>query len=260
MNEPLPATLERPRPLRLDWIPQVLFRPREALKEIANQTGSVWITPLLVLTLSAILLVIVAGPIKQAAAQSGQVELPPEFQYLSPDDQAKIQEAMSATQGPVFIYVFPGLSAVAGVWIGWLVIGGLLHLALTLLGGRGATGAAMNLVAWSALPFAVRDLVRAFYMLSAGRLISEPGLSGFVGLGESVFSLYLNKLLASVDIYLVWQIILLVIGVRAASGLSRSKAVTGVLAAVLLVIVLRTLLSSVIARLAGITVIQPFFF
>lgn len=238
----------------------MFFRPRDTLREIANQPGSIWITPLLVLTLTAILLVVVAGPIKQAAAQSGQVELPPEFQYLSPEDQAKIQEAMAATQGPVFVYVFPALSAVAGVWIGWLVVGGLLHLSLTLLGGRGATGAAMNLVAWSALPFAIRDLIRTLYLLSADRLIAEPGLAGFASAGGSVFSLYLNKLLAAVDIYLVWQIALLVIGVRVASGLSRSKAITGVAIAVLLVIVLRTLFSSFIARLAGTTVIQPFFF
>jgi hypothetical protein len=237
-----------------------LFRPRQTLQEIASQTGSVWFTPLLVLTITAILLVVVAGPIKQQVAQSGQTVLPPEFQYLSPEDQAKIQEAMAATQGPVFVYVFPALSAVAGVWVGWLVVGGLLHLSLTLLGGRGATGSAMNLVAWSSLPFAVRDIIRSFYLFSSHRLIAEPGLAGFAPAGSSMLSLYLNKILASVDIYLVWQIVLLIVGVRVASGLSKTKAITGVAIAVLLVLVLRTLLISFVARLAGFTVIRPFFF
>jgi hypothetical protein len=118
----------------------------------------------------------------------------------------------------------------------------------------------MNLVAWSALPFAVRDLIRSFYILSAQRLIVDPGLSGFFPVGSNVWSLYLNKLLASVDVYLIWQIALLVIGVRIASGLSKGKATVGVAIAVLLVLILRTLLISSIARLAGLTVIRPFFF
>lgn len=39
-------------------------------------------------------------------------------------------------------------------------MGGLLHLVLTMLGGRDSTGGALNIVAWAALPFALRDLVR----------------------------------------------------------------------------------------------------
>ena len=37
-------------------------------------------------------------------------------------------------------YVFPAIIAVLRQWVGWLVMGGLLHLMLTMLGGRDNTG------------------------------------------------------------------------------------------------------------------------
>jgi hypothetical protein len=260
MTETMPKPLERPRALRLSWAFQILIHPKQTFQEIASLSGSIWFTPLLILSISALLVVLVAGPIKQQAAQAGQFELPPEYQYLSPEDQARIQEALSATQGPVFIYVFPALSAIVGVWMGWLVVGGLLHLTLTLLGGRGATSAAMNLVAWSAMPFVVRDLVHILYMLSNDRLISNPGLSGFVQVTQSSVSLFLNKFLSHVDLYLIWHIVLLMIGVQVASGLIRKKSILGAAVPILLVLTLQTLLSFLITRLAGLTVIRPFFF
>lgn len=260
MTNTLPKAFERHRALRLSWALQILIHPKQIFQEITSLSGSTWFTPLLILSIGALLAVLIAGPIKQQAAQSGQLELPPEYQYLSPEDQARIQEALAATQGPVFIYVFPALSSVAGVWMRWLVVGGLLHLTLTLLGGRGATSSAMNLVAWSALPFVVRDIVRSIYMLSADHLISSPGLSGFVQLTEESASLLLNKFLSYVDIYLIWHILLLVIGVQIASGLTRRKSIVGATIPVLLMLTLQTLFNYLITRLASLTIIRPFFF
>jgi hypothetical protein len=168
-------------------------------------------------------------------------------------------QAMQATQGPVFIYVFPAISALFGVWVGWLLVGGLLHLLLTLLGGRGDTGSAMNLVAWASLPFAIRDIVRIASMLSTDHLIANPGLRGFAPLADANSSLFLASLLSLIDIYLIWHILLLIIGVNAADGLSRGKAVSGVFFTILLVLLLQVLFSFLSAKLGGLTIVRPFF-
>lgn len=259
MADPLSLPIENPRHLHLDWVLPVLFRPRQAFTRIAAQQASSWLTPLLILTLTALIAVAVAGPIKQEAARSGQVELPPDFQYYPPELQAQFQQAMAATQNPVFIYVFPALLAVGGVWAGWLIVGGLIHLALTLLGGRGATGSAMNLVAWAGLPFVIRDLVRAGYMLTTRRLIEQPGLAGFAPADDGGLALFLAALLALVDLYLLWHIVLLALGVRVASGLQPGKAIVGVIFVILLVEVIHALLRYFSTRLAGLTIIRPFF-
>jgi hypothetical protein len=256
-EEVLPP-LEAPRRIHFDWLPDAFFHPRRAFDRVVSASG-VWLTPILILSLTAIIGALVAGSLRQAAAQSGQVNLPPDFQYYSPEQQAQFQQAMSATSSPVFLYIFPALVALSRVWIGWLLVGGLLHLVMTLLGGRGDTGAAMNLVAWAALPFAVRDLVRIAAMLSSKQLIASPGLSGFAPVGEGFGTLFLTGLLGAVDLYLVWYFLLLVLGVRLGNGINRPKAVGGVFFVLLLVFSVQAALVAFAGQLGGLTIIRPFF-
>src|SRR5690606_9214844 len=115
------------------WIFPVLRSPRAKLAEIGAQTDGVWLTPLLLLTLSALLLVAVAGPIKMAASQMGGIELPPESQFWTPEQIDAYLRSRESLNGPVFIYIFPALLGVLRVWGGWLIVAGLLHLVLTLL-------------------------------------------------------------------------------------------------------------------------------
>jgi hypothetical protein len=258
MTETITLPAESPRRLYLDWVLGVLIRPRQTLTRICAQTGSLWFTPLLILTITAILLVLVAGPIKKELAISGPVDLPENFEFLSPEDQAQFLQAMEATRGNVFIYGFPALTGIAGVWVGWLIVGGLVYLVLTVLGGRGATSSAMNLVAWASLPFAVRDIVRIIAILSTKRLIDDPGLSGFLTSADEGFNLYLAALLALIDIYVIWHIALLVIGVRSQNGLPLGRAIGGMVFVILLVLAVQALVAYFGNQLATMTIIRQF--
>ncbi len=259
----LEATLPPPsrtRLIRLDWVGLVFAQPRRAFALIASETGSLWQTPLLILSLSAILTAAAAGWLRGQAAASGELQLPPDFQYYNPEQQAQILKALEATASPVFLYLFPGVLALVTVWLGWLLTAGLLHFALTLLGGRGAVGTSLNLVGWAGLPLVARDLVRTAAMVSTGELIALPGLSGFVTVASGSKALFLSSLLSYVDVYLLWLIVLIVIGARRASDLPLGKsvlAVVGTLAAILLV---RAALAAGTGYLGSLTIARPFFF
>jgi hypothetical protein len=255
----LTPPLRQPRRFHLAWVPGIIFKPRATFAEIAGKNRAVWLTPLLILTLTGLLLGLGAGPIKQQAALSGGLPLPPDFQYWGPEQQAQFLKAAEATQNPVFFYVFPSILALGSVWIGWLLVSGMLHLTLTLLGGRGNTTTALNLVAWSALPLALRDLVRAGAMLTSSTLLVMPGLSGFAPQGEGL-AIFLLKLLALVDIYILWHVVLLVLGVRQANGLSRGKALGGVLFTILLVLSLQALFGYVGSMFSNLSITRPFYF
>lgn len=259
MTDATALPLQRPRRFRFDWIIPVLRRPRSALAEITAQLQGVWLTPLLLLTLSGLLLVAVAGPIKIAAAQSGGVQLPPEAEFWTPEQQTAFFQAQQASSGPVFVYVFPALGAVLGVWLGWLVVAGLLHLVLTLLGGRVTSGTTLNLVAWASLPFVIRDLVRAGFMLYTRQLVASPGLSGFAPAGEGPLHALVVEMLKQVDLYGLWFALLLVIGLQAASGLRGGKAVSAVVLAVIVVLVLMVVPGVIAAQFGGLNIVTPFF-
>ena len=260
MTDFLNPTPEASSPLHLDWVIDVIFRPRVTIPKIISSSRNVWFTPLLILTLVAILSVIVTGPIKKQAAEMGGLQLPDNFQYFSPEQQAQFQQAAQATQGPVFIYVFPALLGTARVWLGWLIVGGLLHLVLTLLGGRGDTGTTMNLVAWAALPLALREIVRVIYMLGSGKLISSAGLSGFAPMADTNFTVYVRNMLAQIDLYLLWHIALLVLGIRTTNGVVKGKAWAGVLVTLFIVLSGQALFGLVGTLFDNLNIIRPFFF
>lgn len=260
MSDATALPLERPRRFRFDWVLPTLLRPRAALAEITAQLQGVWLTPLLLLTLSALLVVAVAGPIRTAAAQSGVVELPPGSEFWTPEQTAAFYQTQAATSGPVFVYVFPALLGVLGVWVGWLVVAGLLHLVLTLLGGRVTSGSTLNLVAWASLPFLLRDLVRAGFMLATKQLVNTPGIAGFAPAGEGILFTLAAEVLKHIDLYALWFALLLVMGVARASGLRGGKALTAVALTLVVVLLLRVLPAVVAAQFGGLNVTTPFFF
>ena len=223
----------------------VLFRPRTAFAELTSETRASWWTPMIVLSVTVLLSVIVSGYLNTRAAMMGEISLPPDWQYWTPDMQDNYMQAQQATQGPVFMYVIPLVGSLTSLWAGWIILAGLLHLGSTLLGGRGSMQGALNISGWAGLPFAVRDVLRIVYMLSASHAITSPGLSGFAT------NVFLSQVLARTDIFLFWNIILLTIGFSIADGLSRSKALVGVLIVLLLLISVQAGLGSLIARVGG---------
>jgi hypothetical protein len=250
-------TIRRERQIRRKWLISVLTRPREAFAQIAAQTDSVWILPLLVISIAALINVAASGWLKQAAAAVGEVPIPPELQYLPPEQQAQYIQAVQATTGPVFVYVFPALKSLMLVWFGWLLVSGFVHLLLTILGGRGDIGTTVNIVAWAGLPYGLRDLVRAGAMLTSKQLIQTTGLAGFTPAGDGNLSLFLMSALALIDIYLIWHAVLLVIGTRAGSKLSLARTLTGILVTVLLALALQALIGYGAAKLSDLRIIQP---
>ena len=242
------------RHLNLSRLRDVLFRPRRAFQELSVQAGATWLTPMLVLTITAILVVMVAGYLKAHAAIMGETSLPPDWQYWTPEMQKNYMQAQQATQGPVFMYVIPLVGALTGLWLGWLLLVALLHFGSTLVGGRGSMQSALNIVAWASLPFAVRDILRIAFMLSARHAIVSPGLSGFFP-----GSAFLSQLLTRADIFLLWNVILLMIGFSMADGLSRGKAVVGVLIVIVLVLLAQAGLGALVSGFGGLAVQRPFF-
>lgn len=259
MVENLAASVEPPRRFQFDWVSAVLFKPKQAFARITEQINGVWLTPLLIQTLTAVALVLAAGYVSQKYGLGMTGEMPQIPEYYTPEQIAQIQQAMAAMQGPVFVYVFPTLIAIAKVWLGWLLVGGIIHLVSTMLGGRGNTMRAMNVVAWAGLPFAVRDVVRLLSALIGRSALVSPGLAGFAPTDGSKLALFLAAFLALIDIYVIWHIVLVVIGLRSNNGLPLGKAVLAAGLTILLVLIVQSLVAYLTSSLGGLTVIRPFF-
>lgn len=248
---------EKPKKLQFGWVFPVLFKPRQTLKAIAEKNHSVWLAPLLLLMVSALVLVLVCAPVINQSA--GPVEMPPDFEYFSPEQQEQFLQAVDMGSSPVNTIIFPLLLRYAGIWISWFLLGSILHLSLTLNGSRSSNRSALNLVAWASIPFVIRDIVQIIAILTTKQLILKPGLSGFVADGALGLMAFVTALLTFVDLYLIWQIVLLVIGARQISGLKSGKALLAVLIAVVVFLSLKALPAFVGAQLSTLSTGGMFF-
>ena len=245
---------------RPSWLVPTLLRPRETFRRIADSPVPVWLTPIILLTASAILLAVAAGPIKQAAAANAQVDLPPGFEYYTPEQQAQFYQAQSAANSPTFVYILPAGLAAIKVWAGWLLLSGALHLVVTILGGRSSFPTLLNLSAWAGLPFALRDFVRIAYMLLSRKLILAAGLSGLLSADPSGMQAFLAELLKPVDVYLLWHVGLLIVALRAADSLTARRVWAGVVLTQTVLLLLQALPPYALGRLGSLTIMRPYFF
>lgn len=245
------------RAFNLRWIPPLFYRPRRTLSSLLSWESPSWATPLILISFAAVLLPIAAGPVARELAIANQPPLPPDFQYYSQDQQAQFLRALEVTSGPLTIYVLPAVQTLARVWIGWLVSGFGLYLALTFLGGRLSSRSLLSLAAWAGLPFAVRELVRAGYVLATGQLVQHAGLSGLVIAPDPTF---FQLALQYVDLYWIWHIALLLVGLRSQQDTTAWKSWVAVLTVQFVALVLQAAPAALAAQLGNLNVIRPFLF
>jgi hypothetical protein len=246
-------TIPVPRRFDIKKVPAFLLHPRQGVQRLAVEEKSTWQMPMLVVNLLFLIRTIVTGYLQMRVSNLGQASLPPDWQWWTPDMQNNYMQAIQATQGPVFVYIIPAVMGLAKIWLGWLILGGLLHLASTLLGGRGSMRSVLSLTGWAMLPFALRDLLRILYMLIVHHPIASPGLSGFGGF------LFLSKVLAGVDLFIIWFGILLVMGLRVLDNLPVGKAIADVVIVLLIILLVQGGLGALSTSLGGMMITRPFF-
>jgi hypothetical protein len=148
--------------------------------------------------------------------------------------------------------VAAGLPA-ASVLITWALLGVLTNLFSLAFGGHNGTGTAMNIAAWASIPLGVRNLMQIIYYLATGSAIQAPGLSGFAPTPNTDSMLILlQQVLSRIDLYLVWQIGLVAVGIGVWGGLSWKKSIPAATLAVLVVLLLQSLLGLGLALLGNV--------
>ena len=190
------------------WIPLLFLRPKRTIHEVVQRTKSVWQLPLLVLSVLILVLALVSAPIKKMAIEMG-TNLPPDFQYYSPEMQAQFMEAQASQTSPLFLYVFPILFGILGIWVTWFITASILHLVITLYGSRASNTKSYNLTAWAMLPIALRLILQIIAVIATKQQVSAPGLSGFLTADTQGLTAYLRAILALVGdqttFWFVWM-------------------------------------------------------
>ncbi|MFX0046438.1 MAG: Yip1 family protein [Candidatus Hermodarchaeota archaeon] len=254
MSEVDATPSERRGLFRLLW--GMIVRPRSTLEYLNEHGGRTWWVPAILAVLLLLLSVVVAAPIAtrqtREAVRASQEQLRERLgTEMSAEQQEQMEQSMSVAASPLITVAFPAVTGVIGRVVGWLVWAGALYLAGMALGGRSTFGQMFRTVVWTWLPYVLRTLIQSIYILASGQLIANPGLSGLVGetrpIAEMVTAppdlgqLFLKALLSRVDLFLVWNLVLVVIGVAVVTHLPRRKAILATLGVWLLLTALSSL-------------------
>ncbi len=220
---------------RLLW--GMVRRPRSTLEYLRETGGKSWMIMALLSVLTAVLLVVVIAPISaQIALETFQAQIESQPGIAAQGLDTETEERISQfTSNPMITVVMPSVAGLASMFLGWLIWAGALHLLSVMVGGDSHFGMMWRAVVWSSIPFALRNLLQMIYVQSTGELIANPGLSGLVSQERSVSEmiaappsagwLALQTLLAQIDLFTIWNLVLLVMSVMVMSRLARRKAI-----------------------------------
>lgn len=241
------------------WFLDIFLHPKKVFSAIARSDKGLWLKPMLVLTVLMVILSVAAGPARLTNTQMNAGQPPEDFQYWSEEQQNQFFEGQMAMQSPLFIYIFPLLGSLVGLWLGWFAIGSILHLLMTFTGSRKPQGAYLNLAAWAALPFAIRSLVQIIAVLATRQVIDDPGLSGFITAGQSGGLSLVRILLSMLDIYALGFAALVLLGAPIVSGLKAKKSLWVTVIGLVLFVILAALPGFFMGQFSGLGTIQPLF-
>jgi hypothetical protein len=226
-NDQAPAQRSLPQ---LFW--GMIARPRRTLEYLSQDGKRLWWVPALVI-LVLIVLPTIISPASAAQTPSSSMGM----ESMGPYEGA----AMVETPTPSATSPLVGILGVAGralsTAITWALWGGALYLASVFLGRSSTFKQMLRLTIWTWLPYGVRGVLQTVYILVSGQAITNPGLSGFV-IDRSAQSLVpagpgqiaLAAMLSRVDLFLVWNLFLLITGLMVTTRLTRRKSVIAVLA------------------------------
>ena len=211
----------------------VLARPRPTFRTLRDHPRRTWIFMALLGMILVTLPIIAGGPV---AAQQTRALVQEQFenQPSFADNGIDAEQAASFATSPIITTVVPGVLTIFGLAIGWLIWSGSLYMLASMIGGRSNYLQMLQVVVWAWLPYALRNIVQTVYITATQTLIEHPGLSGFApaplveealitppSTGTAVLQIFLGQ----IDIYLFWNLALLVLGISAVAQLTRRKSI-----------------------------------
>jgi hypothetical protein len=213
---------------------------------LARRKWWMWAMPLVVVFVCMALMVAARAPYDaELARQQVQRQL-----ETMPPEQAQAARAsgtMDTFTSVPFILAMGLVGGLMALLIGVVAQAAVLYFGSLVAGGEVNFGQVFTTSVWTRLPFVVSFLTQAGFTLVAGRTVQYPGLSALVAIGDMMKDGRnpMVALLGSIDLFWLWHLLLVGLGLSVVARFSRLKALvlTLIYAALsLAVVVLPTLL------------------
>jgi len=200
----------------------VVLRPGAAMRRLDAYPGRRWWFPLVVLAVVGVVNALILTPRITAAAMQNV--------DLGQMQAAGVDMAAVSKAGGYAALAIGVIGAVFGVVVGTFLVAAILHFIGTVFGGQQAFNAVLTTTSWARIPLILRGFVQLLWFGTHGREFDAnmAGLAGLVADADKPTagaSSFLAPLLARIEVWNLWYLVLLVIAVRATSKVTRGRAV-----------------------------------
>jgi hypothetical protein len=211
-----PPETAAPKPSAFARMAGVLTAPNATFREIAQKPDV--IVPLLTIVALSVVGVALLVPHVDFAATYREA-----FDGLNiPPDRLERSVRMAAGVGKATTYFGPVLQIIA-----FAVIAGVLLIAFRMFGGEGDFKQAFSVTLYSWLPMVIKSVLAVIVILTRKTVtlndLANPLRSNLAFLVSMKEQPMLFSLFGSLDVFMIWTIVLLVIGFAAISRFSKTK-------------------------------------
>lgn len=200
-------------------------RPGQAMEAAVAKPRSWWLPALLILA-SLAALTYFSAPYVIELTNARQAEMVERLAANLSAEQAELVRSQVREMTLSNLMLNSVLFGGAMMALGWLVRASIAHLSALAAGGRGVWAGSFAAVGvWSMLPDVLRNIVQLLYTVVNRNPIMHSGLSFLVASGDWLADSrsLVYALLASIDPFTIWHLILLTSAVAAASKLGKGK-------------------------------------
>jgi hypothetical protein len=208
----------------LKLLVDLIDRPAITLKYVGEKTGWLWLAPALLILLGLVVRGVATAP---QAAELAAREIQRSMLDMPPDQAEAIGQQMATFSSPAMIAIFAVVGGVFMLALLWIIGAGTLYTLALFLGGESGFKQMFTLMAWTWLPFFLRDLTQTVYVALSGQMIADAGLSGLVATGDRALdgANLLYSFLSQLEPFFVWHLILVAVGLAVVNRFGRTKAV-----------------------------------
>ncbi len=219
----------------------IVDKPQQTFTDLAVNPRLKWVLPLVLAIAAALFTVWISAPHTAEMAQQASLQQLTQ-NGMSPTEAQKMLDQTARFRTPLFLGIVGSVTGILFLAIIWVAMAGLFYFVSLVAGAELNFGSVFTVVAWSSLPLTLRGFVQGALIAATGRFPIYTGLSALQATGDTLKDAGnpLLVLLSFVDIFWLWHIALLVIGVAVAAKFSRLKAFLIVLIYALLSIGLAT--------------------
>jgi hypothetical protein len=207
------------------YLISIIDRPQATFEALAANPRWKWILPLVFACVIAVILIWVTAPYTSEYGDQATRQQLAE-RGMSAEEIEEVMADTAQFRSPMFIGIAGSISGVVILGIIWVVTAALFYFVSLIAGAELKFGSVFVVVAWSTLPLTIRSLVHTIWIALTQKFPVYNGLAALQTTGDQLKDAAnpMVALLSFVDIFWIWHIILLVIGLAVAAKFSRTKA------------------------------------